>query len=89
MTVLLKRWLPVALLSLYPLFLFLFGLRGQHELLRYLLLRDELRDGTRLPDEEEEMGKGRRDKERRDTQSGRLMRGKITVNTWLHASLPQ
>lgn len=50
MTVLLERRLSVALLPLYPLLLFLFGLRGQHELLRYLLLRDELGDGARFPD---------------------------------------
>lgn len=49
-TVLLERRLSVALLPLYSLLLFLFGLRGQHKLLRYLLLRDELGDGTRLPD---------------------------------------
>lgn len=48
-TVLLERRLPVALLPLGSLLLLLLGLRGQHELLRYLLLRDELRDGTRLP----------------------------------------
>lgn len=49
-TVLLERRLSVALLPLYPLLLFLFGLWGQHELLRYLLLRDELGDGARFPD---------------------------------------
>lgn len=48
-TVLLQRWLPVALLPLCSLLLFLFGLGGQHELLRYLLLGDELGDGARLP----------------------------------------
>lgn len=49
-TVLLERRLSVALLPLYSLLLLLFGLRGQHKLLRYLLLRDELGDGTGLPD---------------------------------------
>lgn len=44
-TVLLQRRLSVALLPLRSLLLFLFGLRGQHELLRYLLLGD----GARLP----------------------------------------
>lgn len=48
-TVLLECWVPVGLLSLYPFFLFLLGLRRQHELLSYLLLRDELGDGTRFP----------------------------------------
>lgn len=48
--VFLKRWLSVALLLLYSLLLFFFGLRGQHELLRYLLLGDELGDRTWLPD---------------------------------------
>lgn len=57
-TVLLECRLSVALLPLYSLSLFLFGLRGQHKLLRYLLLGDELGDGTRLPDETEEVGKG-------------------------------
>lgn len=49
-TVLLGRWLSFALVLLNPLLLFLFGLRRQNKLLRYLLLRDELRDGTRFPD---------------------------------------
>lgn len=44
-TVLLQRRLSVALLPLRSLLLFLFGLRGQDELLRYLLLGD----GARLP----------------------------------------
>lgn len=44
-TVLLQRRLSVALLPLRSLLLFLFGLRGQHELLGYLLLGD----GARLP----------------------------------------
>lgn len=44
-TVLLQRRLSVALLPLCSLLLFLFGLCGQHELLRYLLLGD----GARLP----------------------------------------
>lgn len=50
MTVLLERRLSVALLPLGSLLLLLLGLGGQHKLLRYLLLRDELGDGTRLPD---------------------------------------
>lgn len=66
MTVLLERRLSVALLPLHSLFLFLFGLRGQHKLLRYLLLRDELGDGTRLPDEMEEAGKGIRSERERN-----------------------
>ncbi len=90
MTVLLERRLSVALLPLYSLLLFLFGLRGQHKLLRYLLLRDELGDGTRLPDPGE--GEGGREgdikRERGETECGRLMRGKITVNAWRHASVP-
>lgn len=44
-TVLLQRGLSVALLPLCSLLLFLLGLCGQHELLRYLLLGD----GARLP----------------------------------------
>lgn len=50
MTVLFLRRLPFALVPLNSLFLLFFGLRRQHELLRYLLLRDELRDGARLPE---------------------------------------
>lgn len=49
MAVLLECRLPVALLPLGSLLLLLLGLRGQHELLRYLLLRHQLRHGTRLP----------------------------------------
>lgn len=62
-TVLLERWLFVALLPLYSLFLFLFGLRGQHELLSYLLLRDELGDRTRFPGRRER-GEDRRREDR-------------------------
>lgn len=47
--VLLERRLPVALLPLGSLLLLLLGLRGQYKLLRYLLLRYQLRHGTRLP----------------------------------------
>lgn len=69
MTVLLERRLPVALLPLRSLLLFLLGLRGQHKLLRYLLLRDELRDGTRLPDPEGGKG-GWRETGGADTEVG-------------------
>jgi len=58
-TVLLERRLSVALLPLDSLLLLLLGLRGQHKLLRYLLLRDELGDGTRLPDPGRGGGAGR------------------------------
>ena len=50
MTVLLeRRGLSLALLSLDPLLLLLLGLRGGGELLRYLLLGDQLGDRARLP----------------------------------------
>lgn len=99
MTVLLERRLPVALLPLGSLLLLLLGLRGQHELLRYLLLRDELRDGTRLPvlfffylrgkDTERETEKKRISvfKERRRKKNhGGCGVGGGDDDTWLHAS---
>ncbi|TNN73711.1 hypothetical protein EYF80_016091 [Liparis tanakae] len=53
------RRLSVALLPLDALLLLLLGLRGQHKLLRDLLLRDELGDGTGLPDPGRGGGAGR------------------------------
>lgn len=83
--VLLECRLPVTLLPFRPLLLLLFGLRGQHELLRYLLLRDELGDGTRLPVREDRRHKAGG---KRENGRDRLMRGKIAASTWLHASAP-
>lgn len=81
MTVFLECRLFVTLLLLDPFLLLFFGLGRQHKLLRYLLLGDELGDGTRLPASDR--------KGRRERGGGRLMGGKIGVNIWLHASLAQ